>query len=75
MIDRKSLKNLLHQNVNVALNEVLPDYVFNSLNAKVATIWKPVNWFEPNQLTGFYMMAILAFNELRKRQGLPIFIH
>ena len=38
IIDRKSLKNLLHQNVNVALNEVLPDYVFNSLNAKVAAI-------------------------------------
>ena len=34
---------------------------FNLLNAKVAIIKKPVNWF---QFTRFYMMTTLAFNEL-----------
>ena len=34
-------------------------YGFNSLNAKVVIIWKPFN-----QLIGFYMIAVLAFDEL-----------
>ena len=46
--------------------------VFNSLNDKAAIILKPVNLFaleincSVNQLTGFYMMATLAFNGLRR---------
>ena len=37
--------------------------MFNSLNAKVAIISNSANCFA-NQLTGFYTMATLAFNEL-----------
>ena len=48
---------LRHERVNVNIN---------SWNIKVVVIQNPVNWFaEANQLTGFYMMATLAFNELK----------
>ena len=36
--------------------------LINSLSAKVANIWKLANG---NQLTGFYIIATSAFNELR----------
>ena len=35
--------------------------LINSLNTKIATIEKPVNWFA---LTGFYMMVTLVFSAL-----------
>ena len=36
---------------------------FNSLKAKVAIVYKPII-FPTNQLSDFYIMASLAFNEL-----------
>ena len=49
-----------------SLNKSITVLSINSLNAKVAIIQKPVNWFvEQIKLIGFYMMATLAFNELK----------
>ena len=49
-----------------SLNKSITVLSINSLNAKVAIIQKPVNWFvEQIKLIAFYMMATLAFNGLK----------
>ena len=45
--------------------EYWPEHSFDSLNAKVAIYIETSQMiFFANQLTGFYIMATLAFNEL-----------
>ena len=42
----------------------IKQFVFHSLNAKVAIIQKPINWFAQQTIDWFYIMKTLVLNEL-----------